>query len=109
MKSASLTEGLVKQCSTDRELTAVLASELGKIVAERVATAGKDVTNPEVPGPVDLPIGGHGYASDADPSHYVEMAKFEKTNPRRRASAHRRTRRLAACRRGDGHHCAPRA
>jgi hypothetical protein len=82
-----VTEGLVKQCPTDRELTAVLASELGKIVAERVATAGKDITNPDVPGPVDLPIGGHGYAGDADPSHYVEMAKFAKTNPRQRAPA----------------------
>jgi hypothetical protein len=79
-----VTEGLVKLCPTDRELTAVLASELGKMISEREAGAGRQCRDPEVAPPVDLPIGGHGYLGDADPSRMIEMAKFEQRHPRQR-------------------------
>jgi hypothetical protein len=82
-----ITEGLVRKCATDRELAAVLASELGKMAVERQTSSRKNGAEPEVPLPVDLPIGGHGYAGDADPSHAVEMAKFEEGHPRHRPPA----------------------
>jgi hypothetical protein len=79
-----ITEGLAKQCKTDRELAAVLASELGKMISDREAAAGKQLRDPDAPPPSPLPIGGHGYAGDADPSLVFEQAKFEKRHPRQR-------------------------
>lgn len=77
-----VTEGLVKQCATDRELGAVLASELGKMVADREAGVSRKLRDPEVLAPAPLPIGGHGYEGDADPSRVFEMSKFESQHPR---------------------------
>src|SRR5438045_1847985 len=42
-----VTEGLAKQCKSDRELAAVLAVELGRMVAEREARMSAEVRNPE--------------------------------------------------------------
>jgi hypothetical protein len=77
-----VTEGLVKQCPTDRELAAVLASELGKMIAEREAAVSRKTREPEGLAPAPLPIGGHGYAGDADPSRVFEMSKYESRHPR---------------------------
>ncbi len=79
-----ITEGLVKQCPTDRELTAVLASELGKMISEREAGTGRQIRDPDGLPPVDLPIGGHGYAGDADPLRQTELARYEQKHPRHR-------------------------
>jgi hypothetical protein len=77
-----VTEGLVKLCPTDRELSAVLASELGRMVAEREAAVSRKIRDPDVPAPAPLPIGGHGYAGDSDPSLVFEMSKYETRHPR---------------------------
>jgi hypothetical protein len=80
-----VTEGLVRQCKTDAELAAVLASELGKMVAEREARAGKDVRDPDRLPPVRLPIGANGFGNEAaDPTNFIEQARFEQRYPRNR-------------------------
>ena len=45
--SVTVTEGLVKQCTEDRQLAAVLSLELGKMVSEREARASLRHTRPE--------------------------------------------------------------
>ena len=80
-----VTEGLVRQCKADEELAAVLASELGKMVSEREARAGKALRDPDRLPPVQLPIGGHGAGSEAaDPTNFIEQARFERDHPRNR-------------------------
>lgn len=79
-----VTEGLVRQCRDDATLTAVLASELGKMISERETAAPPEVRRPNHLPPVQLPIGGNGYGHAADPTNYIELAKFEKTHPKTR-------------------------
>jgi hypothetical protein len=79
-----ITEGLVKMCPTEVELSAVLATELGKMVSEREAKVPQDLREPEPLPPISLPIGSNGYSPANDPSHMIEMAKFEKRYPKKR-------------------------
>src|SRR5207237_1039878 len=60
-----VTEGLVKQCSTDGQLAAILCSELGKVVAEREALSPPRTRRPERTPPADVPIGNAGNPADA--------------------------------------------
>jgi hypothetical protein len=76
-----VTEGLVKQCRSEADLAAVLASELGKMISEREAGANRKSRVEPLP-PIELPIGSQGQPLAADPSHYVEMARFEQAHPR---------------------------
>lgn len=48
-KAVYVTEGLVKKCKTEEELAAVLAHELGRIVAEREILASSDPRSTEQP------------------------------------------------------------
>jgi hypothetical protein len=77
-----VTEGLVRQCRTEAELAAVLASELGKMVSEREAATSRDTRLPEPSPPIHLPIGSPGNPVAADPTYFVEIAKFEKEHPK---------------------------
>lgn len=77
-----ITEGLVQQCATDNQLAAVLAFELGRMVADREAMVADEIRQPERPRPIALPIGGNGYASEANPLGNVELARYEKENPK---------------------------
>jgi hypothetical protein len=77
-----VTEGLVRQCRSEAELAAVLASELGKMVSEREAIALRETRMAEPRLPIALPIGTPGNATSADPSYFVEIAKFEKEHPK---------------------------
>jgi hypothetical protein len=77
-----VTEGLVRQCKSEAELAAVLAVELGRMVSEREAVAAREARVAEPRQPIPLPIGGQGNPYSADPSYFVEMAKFEKDHPR---------------------------
>ncbi|MBI2809077.1 MAG: M48 family metalloprotease [Planctomycetes bacterium] len=77
-----ITEGLIKQCQTDGQLAAVIANELGKMVSEREATVPDDIRQPDRLPPVHLPIGGGGNATEADPVHRIEMARYEKQHPK---------------------------
>lgn len=77
-----ITEGLIRQCATDDQLAGVLAFEMGRMVAEREATVSDDVRQPARPRPFEVPIGGGGYRSEADPLHHVELSRYEKQNPK---------------------------
>lgn len=77
-----ITEGLVRQCRDDTMLSAVLANELGRMISEREAKVAAEVRRPNRLPPVQLPIGSNGYSPAADPTHYIEMAKFEKAYPK---------------------------
>src|SRR5262249_28246993 len=61
-----VTEGLVKKCSSDAELAAVLAAELGKMVAERESRTSPDVRNPDKMPPIRLPVGANIQGREAD-------------------------------------------
>jgi hypothetical protein len=77
-----ITEGLVKKCDTEGKLAAVLAHELGRMVAEREALAGPQARNPERRPPAAVPVGNAGQPGPADLVHEAELAKFDQENPR---------------------------
>ena len=81
-----VTEGLAKRCSTEAELAAVLALELGKIVAEREAAASPEMRNPERLAPLQVPIGNAGQFTNPDLTYQAELAKFENERPKRRTN-----------------------
>lgn len=77
-----ITDSLVKKCDSDALLAAVIANELGKMVAEREKCVADQVRSPEPLPPAPLPIGSLGNSRDADPNHFIEMAMYEKAHPR---------------------------
>jgi hypothetical protein len=77
-----ITDSLVKKCDTDALLAAVLANEMGKMVAEREKSVADQIRAPEPLPPPALPIGGGGNSRDVDPVYAAQMAKFEQQYPR---------------------------
>jgi predicted Zn-dependent protease len=77
-----ITEAMVRQCQTEGQLAAVLAHEMGRMVAEREASVSDQVRYPERLPPIALPIGVVGHPIDNDPHHQIELARFEKQFPR---------------------------
>ncbi|MGL6097183.1 MAG: M48 family metalloprotease [Fimbriiglobus sp.] len=73
-----VSEGLVKKCKSDAELAAVLASELGKMAAEK-QTAGR-LRKPEPPPPLPTPGGDNNQFEgiSSDMNQLAERANFEK-------------------------------
>jgi hypothetical protein len=75
-----VTEGLARQCNAE-QMTAVLANELGKIAAERIAAAPYlDNRNPEGP-PIFSPIGSDKSVSQ---SAMFEFARYDAQQPPRK-------------------------
>jgi hypothetical protein len=77
-----VTEALVRQCRSESELAAVLASELGKMVSEREAATSRATRLAVAEPPMHLPIGSQGNPLAADPTYFVEIAKFEQEHPK---------------------------
>ena len=77
-----VTAGLVSQCKSEADLAAILSLELGKMVSEREARANPLTRNPERRPPINVPIGNSSQFSGADGTNMVEMARFERQNPR---------------------------
>ena len=82
-----VSEGIVRQCPSDAELAAVLALELGKIIAEREALA-----SPASRQANDRPLAGESIGGDSggtfgssDGTRMMELAQYEKRR-RERAS-----------------------
>jgi hypothetical protein len=75
-----VTEGLVKLCTTDRFLAAVLCLEMGKMVSEREAVASVRSREPELEPPPEIHIGNDttGTFGPADGSRMYELARYEK-------------------------------
>src|SRR5947199_5687302 len=82
-----VTEGLTKLCRTDGQLAAVLALEMGKMVAEREALAGPSARRPERTPPPDVRVGdGGGTFGPPDGTRLAELSKFEKEGLRPNAA-----------------------
>src|SRR5262245_46730670 len=83
-----VTEGLSRQCKTDGQLAAVLAVELGKMVAEREALAVPGSRAPDRLPPIDARVGtdSGGAFSSADGTRLVELSEYEKQRPKRGAA-----------------------
>ena len=77
-----ITEGLARQCRTEGELAAVLAHELGRMVAQRGALAA---AVPDRGPPDDVPVGrdAGGAFGPADGTHLMELTRYEERRKRR--------------------------
>jgi hypothetical protein len=75
-----ITEGLVKQCTTDRFLAAVLCLEFAKMVAEREALASVQARQPELEPPVEMRVGtdSGGTFGSPDATRLAELGRFER-------------------------------
>jgi hypothetical protein len=84
-----VTEGLVNQCATDGQLAAVLAVELGKMIADREALAGSLVRGADHEPPMDVPVGSDsgGRYGPADQLHRAELAKYDQERRQRAVKA----------------------
>jgi hypothetical protein len=78
-----VTEGLVTRCAGEGELAALLALQLGEIIADREVAASPQMRDPERLPPIQVPIGNAGQVTNADLVHQVELAKFEQERPKR--------------------------
>jgi hypothetical protein len=74
-----VSEGLVRRCKTEGQLAAVLAHEVGKIVAEREALVPASVRLMDQRRPPDVPVGNdsRGLFGSPDGTRYVEQAKLD--------------------------------
>src|SRR5262249_15125454 len=79
-----VTEGLVKQCTSDGQLAAVLSVELGKMASEREAQAGLATRNPmrEPPASSGGGVEGGGSRGAADLVQLAEQAPYEQNRKR---------------------------
>jgi hypothetical protein len=79
-----ITEGLVKQCQTEAQLAALLAYELGRMVAEREVLASPEMRRPERLPPMRSGVGSdsRGAFGPADATELTELAKFDRERPR---------------------------
>jgi hypothetical protein len=84
-----ITEGLVKQCASDGQVAAILCQELGKMVAEREASADTKIKVPQAEPPMDVRVGHDGDSAygAADQTRLAELAKFEQSRRRQAALA----------------------
>jgi hypothetical protein len=82
-KAVFITEGLVRGCTTDGMLAAVLSHELGKMAAERRQRAGPP---PDHGPPMDAPVGTDyaGAFGPPDGTRTMELAVYE--HKRRKAA-----------------------
>lgn len=80
-----ITEGLTKKCTTEAQLAAVVAFELGRMVAEREALASPAVRKPDRPPPLEARVGNDagGPFGPAEGVKQFELAQHEKAHPRR--------------------------
>ncbi len=73
-----ITEGLVKQCTTDGQLAAILCRELGKMVAEREARAAPRARQALVEPPPTVQMGNTNgsFSGDVTMTALAEQAKY---------------------------------
>jgi hypothetical protein len=75
-----VSDGLVSKCTTDAQLAAVLANELGRMVSAREAQLALKARRGERDTPVGLAVGTEsgGTFGPADGTRLAELGKFEK-------------------------------
>jgi hypothetical protein len=78
--SITITEGLVKQCSSDGQLAAVLCSELGKMMAEREAARALETRKAPRYAPMDVRVGNDsiGPFGPADKTDLADRLKVDR-------------------------------
>jgi hypothetical protein len=83
-----ISEGLVRRCTTDVQLAAVLCNELGKIVAEREVQAGPAFRQSDRTPPNEGRIGNDytGAFGPSDGTYLMEQGKLEKQRLKPRTS-----------------------
>jgi hypothetical protein len=79
-----ISQGLVKQCSSEGQLAAVLCRELGKMVSEREALAGAQARRPEREPPMEVRIGNDSSSMFGRTSDMTRQAELAKYDPERR-------------------------
>jgi hypothetical protein len=74
-----VSEGLIKQCRTDGQLAAVLAYEMGRLVAERESLASPSARRPDPVPPPAVPVGNDsgGAFGSPDGTRMMELAKID--------------------------------
>jgi predicted Zn-dependent protease len=84
-----VSEGIVRACPSDAELASVLALELGKIVAERVARATPASRQGNDRPPLSESIGtdSGGTFGPSDGTRMMELAQYEKRRTERAAKS----------------------
>ncbi|MCI0642508.1 MAG: hypothetical protein L0Y72_13265 [Gemmataceae bacterium] len=83
-----VTEGLVKKCKTEGELGALLSLELAKMVADREARSPL-AQDQERLTPIHMAAGNAARGMPGDQTALVELAKYEKANPKKDHAAPR--------------------
>jgi hypothetical protein len=80
-----VTEGVVDKCTTDGQLAAVLALELGKMVSEREALVAPRMRTMEREPPIDVRVGNDysGANGAMDMTRRAELAPYERDRNRR--------------------------
>jgi hypothetical protein len=80
-----VTEGVVNQCTTDGQLAAVLALELGKMVSEREALIAPRMRTVEREPPIEVRVGNDlsGPNGAVDMTRMAELAPYEHDRNRR--------------------------
>jgi hypothetical protein len=79
-----VTEGLVRQCTTDGQLAAVLCIELGKLVSEREALTPAAIRRPDRSPPIDTGIGRDaGWGVAPDQTRLRELADYDRDRKQR--------------------------
>jgi hypothetical protein len=73
-----ITEGLVKQCTSDSQLAALLCLELGKMISEREVQAARSARQPNLDPPPDVPVGNNygSFGGAPDLTRQAELAKY---------------------------------
>jgi len=84
-----ITDGLVKQCTSDAQLAAVLCLELGKMVSEREAMTPQAVRQPERLPPIDTGLNRDlAYSGvPADQTRARELADYDRDRRQRQQPA----------------------
>lgn len=79
-----ITEGMVRQCTTDGQLAAVLCLELGKMVSEREAQTPTAIRQPERLPPIDTGLNhDSGFGVAADQTRLRELADYDRDRRQR--------------------------
>lgn len=80
-----VTEGLVKQCSTDGHLATVLATEMAKFVREREAATSDKLKVRELTPPIEPRLGGDDlFSGTSDRSNGKELFELDQQRKNRR-------------------------
>ncbi len=77
-----ITDAMVRQCPSDGNLAAVLAYQLGRMVAERETAVADQIRQPERLPPISLPIGNVTDSREADPLRQIELGRYELQFPK---------------------------